>query len=202
MLFQPRTIFGMADDREARAKLLKLVCEAAVPRIREEQPEWFKKYQQAHADDIASWSFTCSRWGDFLAVYIQRGPVRAREPDWYAPQKVCATINLGQSQTISVQDGHGPDSQGRLTIHGDPPKSYQNEAPVRGAVVNLPPPASSYDNCYHSDCQYLGAVTIDGCARPAEDDRIFFAGPNVTIPVPFGLGQDVYAAILAELRTG
>jgi hypothetical protein len=194
----------------------------AIPGIQAQQPITLLIYQAEWKADADGWSFRCERWGDYLAVYFQRGE-----------EKTVKAIPIGKD-TIRFTPGHEPDLGG--TDHFSIGVSYDKNGHYSKEVEVLfegePIPGEKKIN--YDDTRPL-PVGIDKLARKAADDVISFGAGGQTywanaavypgagafvgnsmqtlqsvpvstggdsISVPAGLGQAVYDEILHAIGKG
>lgn len=218
-----KAMFESQDERERRERAEldaanKARAEALVPEVIAEQPARFTKFEAAHAADVAGYSFRCERYGDFLAVFMQRGP----EPEWSygrrRTNKQVSVINLMGASIITLNPGRPADLRGDayFSWHYDYDSQTGKTLGIKvGAqqphydypryqIVTAPVAAQTNGNGYAQDIWngYDGrifGVNVESIARPAEDDRISFQAAGVTLHMPFGCGEAVYASILKAL---
>jgi hypothetical protein len=196
------------------------LCEQAaalIPDIIAKQPAELLSFVSQHATDTASYSFSCKRHGDWLAVFLERGS-----------KKEAHTINLLSCPSIFVESGREPDMKGRISFTATymsnskqrgvaaylrPDCGYspfhvkENEAYPRTTTIYIqPPPSPSREGImmargWAGEDQLRG-LHVPDCAQPAQDDMVIFSNIGVALFMPFGVGQTVYQAILEELTVG
>lgn len=185
-----------------------------IPEIAKQQPERLEKFKKAHADDVSSYRFSCKRHGDFLAVFITRGPDRHAESDYnYRTNKTVAAINIASTSYLSLQSGSDPaaDNIGSFYPVWGSDKKY---SPVCSQSTDWHPRrvmladkniGLSYGGGVHyfvnlprelASC--LDNIRVPGIARSAVDDKIVFEGAGISLCIPHGLGDVVYSKILAS----
>lgn len=216
-----KTMIESQDDRERReraelAAANKARAEALVPEVVAEQQDRLAKFEAAHAADVSGYSFRCERYVDFLAVFIQRGP----EPEWSygrrGTNKRASVINLMGSSIITLNPGRAADLRGDayFSWHYDYDSRTGKTLGVKVAaqqphydypryqIVTAPVAAQANGNAQGvwagSDTRIFG-VHVENVARGAEDDTISFQAAGVTLYMPFGCGDAVYASILKAL---
>lgn len=169
------------------------------PRVRAEQPAKLSEFQAQHLKDAESYSFRCERFGDFLALFIERRGA-----------KVIASVNIEKS-AIKFVEGHPPNMEGWLNayVQGDGSFEWrrqycfseyggQNLGDRAGMFVTDPKPEPGRGMTIHGGPESV--YGIDKCAQGAADDAIRFEAAGATLYAPAGLGRSVYDAILAACR--
>lgn len=190
----------------------------------------YEKMVDAHNADVEGYSLEARRWGDFLALFIQRGG-----------DKYVGSINLAQTAEFRLAEGHRPDKKGKLTyyvrfkkdgaedegsmsIGSDALGSYYfnpNEVPPKGyhysVVARLPSMSTRRQMISLSTQDHgilvgsggdivrlggnYGGIETPGMARAAEDDQIIF-NTGIILYVPAGRGTAIRDTLLAEIAKG
>lgn len=163
------------------------------------------EYERAHEKDRAGYSFYCSRWGDFLAMYVEREGV-----------KFCTALKVADAVQIALANGVPPGLHGTLRYCNTYLRmaSHQtwDELPIRintdldgdddddvaRWMVRLDGSSGSKCSGTYGD---TGRETT-GYAFPARDDQIRFERIGATVYAPVGRGTEVYAHILRALSEG
>lgn len=191
-------------------------------------------FRKAAKDDLAAFSFTCKRYGDFLALFVTRlGAVGDWSNRSIEPVEVAHTINLSGVNQITLSAGHAPDNKGvtRYNIgakgtmgsgnywssshqehsflskplpkgeilYAEPEHVERLGYPATVTDERPDPSASNYSNFGSFQSRVDAGISTTGLPRPAEDDRIKFHGGYITLNVPFGKGEEVYAQILKAM---
>ena len=193
---------------DSEAETIRREGEEAVIRLSAEQPARLAEFQQWLARDKSLYRFRCERHGDFLAVFITRGP--EPEPEyrrWLATNKTVAAVKIGRGG-IRLTEGDDParDQSSALRFEFTDGKRqivlYVRPYESRGMM--LTGPSDGRNNAYisSSDCRYAGqehlaGLIVNEVARPASDDKIYFTDADMTLWIPHGLGGEVYAQIMA-----
>lgn len=196
----------------SKAALIDKVRESAsalIPQILATKDEKLAEFVKVHQADCDSYTFECRRHGDFLAVFIQRGPMPLGVISWKPDNKIAATIVLGETQGFYLRSGEPPSMNGDTTFHqvqivngGDEVLAqYKNAHYPRYEMLYLPPPPGQRDTGqgmmgYYNDGA-LSGIRVSDCPCGATDDTIVFNN-GVRISAPAGLGQGVYDKILAS----
>lgn len=186
----------------------------------------FAQAADEHQRQTRGFAFECRRWGDFLAVFIQRlGNDTSKYWGEKPEKKVVASLNLGKTPIIKLTGGHCFDRRGEVhydySLQSDdggglviwdgsyrispPPKGYQYK--VRPSLPYIAPcrpmlrtGSGEKHRGSYGPSPAIRHVTPD-YPRPARDDEIHFADIDITIFAPAGMGRGVYDAILAEIET-
>lgn len=179
---------------------------ADVPRQRAAEDVLFVEYQAALAADASAWSLRVEKFGNALAIFAEG--LAGWGPNKVVTKELHAVNLIASPNVISVIEGRAPDMLGTKFAHTYYSGKYEwldhsNRAYTgTGAGFFLktdPKPdksaTSSYSMTYSGDLNYM----IDDTARPYEPDRIRFEGAGATLVVPYGLGADAYAKVLAAL---
>jgi hypothetical protein len=216
-------------EREETVQLLKRLADEIRPKIEERQPELLEQAEAAHKEDVESYSFECSRSGDFLSVTITRGYAKSVLGNTLITKSTA--LNLRATTEFVLTEGHGPDRKGSVsipcntwaekdgagigTIYGTSsqhdPYSPRVARKGREWRCEMPyfwvPRERSHYSASGKDDEHTYYKRIDsdrprfeGHVRAAEDDRIEFRGIGITIYAPGGLGRSVHDKILAALR--
>lgn len=185
------------------------------------------KLVETHEEDVASFKFECQRWGDFLALMVERGGT-----------KVMQAIDISAG-AVQLLEGHAPDRKGEVSFYCniEVPESVQRGGSGGGgsgmwtslpllrwpktgkwtvtpiepkmwlkrARIDMPQTNSGSggggDVNHYERAQWMNFVVPTG-ARVAEDDTLHVERSGATLYCPAGLGEQTYAAILAELKNG
>lgn len=185
-----------------------------IERQRGEEPKLFIQFQREMKRDRAAYKIRAEQFGAALALFIQGLVGCGKERKI---QRACHAINLIASpNTISLIEGRAPDmggikwcicnsSRGIEPVFYWRAREHDHFGNLYGgdSFLRLDPKPSE-GNIMHGNSCYSGDLnqSIDGCARPAECDRIRFEGAGATLLVPFGLGDKIYKTILAAMRRG
>ena len=184
-----------------------------IPHVIAERAEKLAEFKQRHEADKASYKFECKRHGEFLAVFITRGPAPKRtryaSSDGRTTNKFAGAINLATSRVFRIKPGSAPACDGVVTLQhqggGKVAEIYNADqnwhTPYRMILVDAQVAAqhAQYMGPYHQDP--LSNMHVQDCPRAAVDDEIYFTGPDITLYAPAGLGQTVQDTILAALET-
>ncbi len=181
-----------------------------------------------HRLDVAEYRFRCERYGDFLAIFVERNG-----------KKLCTALNLAQTKEFQLIEGHEPDMKGTVTYtvcrsNGGGGYSYSSNDSVNYNSDDLeaPPVGCLYKvfatlphiRCTNDDGtpnfpmiisgegarDHRGAgvhlhynpyrrVETNDVSRDALDDCIIFRGIETTLFVPATLGAGVRDEILRWL---
>lgn len=207
--------------------LLEALAIAADPETARLNDEMFVAYVTDHQRQYDGWSFRCTRWGDFLTLFIERqGQPEMSGYIYLTVKKLFSTsLNISSTREIRLETGHGPDqkrevsyayeqrsdsdggyiSATRLTKGGHFVVTPKGCAPIQPApfvVHDAPPDISNYFATYYDHPPYQIQHTFPNGARPAADDRICFEGIGMTLYAPFGRGSSTYDAIMAAIKEG
>lgn len=168
---------------EEKKVLLVAEAQSLIPQVIAAQPDLLASFQVVHGEDLAMWSFSCERWGDFLSIRQARRTYRWSDGKGeYFPDKSIFSVNLSESSRIILREGHGPDLDGDGEFRYCP-VIYEGTTEWTNIVqfpdVKLPgdgrrivgSSGGFYVNGYSTDG--LG-VKVKGVARPSEDDKIVF----------------------------
>jgi hypothetical protein len=187
--------------------------EAALPALLDRRQEFVDAAIAEHSADTAAYDFECRRHGDFLTVFATRLDHKS------APAKFSTAINLLNVIEIRLIAGSAPatnldvywsfhyEREGggyscsplHLPADGEALKAHswvRAASPGRRAYVEPPKPdkhGGMVHYGYDSDSR-RGLMPM-----PAEDDEVRFLGIGSALLVPFGQGQAVLDAILAEM---
>ncbi len=166
---------------------------------------------QRHLDDIQGYSFRCERYGDFLAVFIERNG-----------KKFCTALNIGQTMEIQLHEGHPPDLNGKAVYHVEGAPSTFTD--VNSENLPIPAEGREYkvygrlprerDDMVVIERDTIGSVRFCGhgyggslykrvqteVSRDAQDDHIQFRGIDTTLCAPAGCGAKVRDAILDAIK--
>jgi hypothetical protein len=214
----------------ARAKLAEQ-AQTLIPMVKAQQPERLAAFQADHQSDVDAFSFRCERFGDFLSVFIERrnrnyDPVHNKSPR--AVTKMVMAIRLADAASIVLKLGSDPDLGGKSefvaeNILREGGEKWTEELAIDGAdLPSVGKKAVGWSGHMVGDTSNQLGVSVDGIARPAEDDIITFGQgggtyspqqwsgnmpaptqlPGATISTPSGEGPKIYAEILAALRNG
>ncbi len=188
-------------------------------------PALMDEARKAHADDAAAYSFECKRWGDFLSLFIRRIGRNWMENEASAKQ-FATSVNLSQVRDIRLVEGHAVDQNGVLeygckivvgsgysfVTHPLPKRARKGERyEVAPLLPGIEPGGAMFELREKGGARSLAYCEIDddaplretkGFLRPASDDRVVFSGIDATVLAPFGRGQEVLDAILAEIERG
>lgn len=211
------TIADWYEEREAKLKpiidRLSIEAETMKPEVMLQQPARLAKFQEEHDADVQGYEFRCERWGDYLALFIQRGS--ETESKYWVPEKrrICAALNIGETREIKLIDGRLPDLEGHACFG-----YFEQRDNTTGKDEYCPEPLLlkneirwmklSLDNRTKEEGMHLASerdslpVRLEGVARPAEDDLIRFEGIGATLHMPCGLGKEVYQKILDAIKNG
>jgi hypothetical protein len=138
---------------------------AAVPLIKDAQPERLAKSTIKHVTDVAGFSFRCERFGDFLALFVER-----------AGKKTVEAVNVARAWPIVLTTGHTPDLGGSAYIFIATGVNAGGKVAYSLMLSDLEPiPGVEQLNSWAWGND--GPVTVvTGIARDADDDRIEFGG--------------------------
>jgi len=203
-------------DEEARKKhdaAIFAKAELEALKVRDQKME---EYAKAHEEDVASFSFECVAFGDFLTFVAKRGYLRH-----------CGSLNLSLIKEIQFIEGHVPGDDGTLSYSKEwrPGKDsgsisvswsgsgrFDEAYEKAGYISELQPryvkayagnflflsgkQRKGYDDC---ECEYYNFIErkTSPYPRPAESDRIIFVDTKQELHCPAGLGEDVYRTIVA-----
>lgn len=173
-------------------------------------------------EDKTSYFLKPVRHGDFLSLFITR---QIKTDDI---GRIVTSVNLSHVKRVDLVAGHDPDSKGEamfsycgrqtwMSSPDDPPfatalvpfKAFSGRNLIEGPGMG--DPEAGIDDLYSRARYKLYGMgdrdpsideTVKGLARHAQSDRIHFVGTDTVIPVPFGLGQMIYSAIMDELQRG
>lgn len=101
-------------ERTETIALLNRLADEKRPEVEARQPQLLAMAEAAHNEDVESYSFECSRSGDFLSVTITRGystSVLGRKP-----VAKSTTLNLGATREFVLTEGHAPDREGSFRM--------------------------------------------------------------------------------------
>lgn len=214
-----KTILGIAEP-EPKTTNLEALAVAKIPELEAMFPRLLSKFKTALRKDVASYTFDCRRYGDFMTLEITRGKAFA------------TTINLAQVRSLTLVDGHEPDKLGTITftaylrnstdsyaLYGGMPADTMKANTQDGYewVINPQVPSLSEPSIFalHPDSpgnaggiQYVGhyanntmLTKVQNAPRPAQDDTIRLEGLRATLYVPHGLGSQVRDKILAAMAS-
>src|SRR4051794_27412369 len=106
-------VCGSYEERETRRKELEkdlcIKAEAMKPAIMAEQPVRLDKFLEEHITDGENYGFRCERWGDYLALFIKRGPVPDGKSWGPTTNRRCSSLNIGETREIKLSEGRAPD---------------------------------------------------------------------------------------------
>jgi hypothetical protein len=183
------------------------------------QPEKLKKFQEILEDDIKGFEFRCERWGDYLTLFVKRGPkIEYKDPYGrynFGSNKIVSSINLSESKLINLTLGAAPSLSGKLAFVAGQKRDktwilYDNQEPeyyynykIIEHIEDINPPNAyyGYQHSYNSGGKFVD-VDIDTLAVPAMDDLIIFNGAKYCLHVPFGRGWTIYQQILEAIKQG
>lgn len=191
---------------ERRRAELAALARAEEPAVLARAHERAAAFAVAYERDLAAYKFECRRWGDFLALFIERAnPNHERgEP---AAVLTCATaVNLRDTRELRLDEGHGPDDEGVVCYY------WNTVGGSDRLCVAAWPPAGSYPRLFALDDPDRGYLSYgpdnmvdyktSNYPRPAGDDRIRFEGIGGTLYAPAGRGAEVRDVILREIERG
>lgn len=197
------------DDFEARLASNNVLAQNMEPALRAKQLGALESFRDDLEKDKQTYVFKAVRWGDFLALFIQRGEVRDQYYFGSTPtNKHVAALNIATSREIVLSEGRAPDLSGVITFYlsyaSNPNKEVRAMEPSIPwkRLLTLKQPSEHFGGMLQSSSRDCVTHRMEGCARPSEDDTIYFNGPNATLYVPFGRGAEIYAAILQAIKDG
>lgn len=195
----PKSSGSDTDERESVRKRQREANERElIERVNAYQPERFKLFKEAAIEDVLDYRFSCERFGNHLAMFIERGGDR----------QIIAQAVDGVSAVLII--GAPPDLDGEAQICADWDSLVWCKMPI--TRKSLAAWTEEYPRGYYreesvqvpADAKFGGGVNylskIGGVARPACDDVIRFGNQGYNLAVPFGLGRDVFNTILLALR--
>lgn len=213
-----------ADEHAEIVAYLEAAAKSQTAEALAAQDGLLEGFQAQHDADVAGFKFECRRWGDFLALMVER-----------QGSKEMQALHIGAG-SVSLLLGNVPDRGGTITFSystertdgGDGYTScwvdgygFQLKWPEGAKFVvkpNVPHRSYGY-SCIEMKSEkdgpqmlYMGQPyqvsnvvrghSIPTGARPASDDILHFEKTGANLRVPASLGQTVYGAILAELEKG
>lgn len=198
----------MALERD-NGEELRAKAAAMIPEILAGREAKLAEFVRLHETDKRSFAFACKRHGQFLAVFVSRGPAQREYYQTFRdghPNKSAHAINLLGVQVISLGRGHEPDMLGRAAFH-DPYYSGEGIIRVDYEYSYYPRyPELAFDAAAQQGAMFIGGggrsalsnTHVAECPRGAQDDEVYFKGLGLRLKVPAGLGQSVFDAILLE----
>lgn len=190
---------------ERVAEELRQQAAAMIPTLTAQFPDKLAEYRRAHDADVAGYNFECKRHGDFLAVFMQRGPLPDKRERWVTERKIAQTINLGQTKTIGIAPGAIPDMTGRLKFcvsGADAAADWMvpsQNFPMIQVQLPVVDPNTYFGSMVTSNREPFGDMHLPDAPHTARDDTLNFHGIGVSIFAPAGMGQQIYDTILREL---
>lgn len=188
--------------REARKQALMNWIPSEIAR----QPAKFSEYEKTLADDIAGFSISFIRFGDFVCVKMWRNKNETTKAIQLERMPVLddkgkPTARL-KPASITLHPGFAP----ALGASGVAREQNYGEIKFFAAATgrkNLAVPFyyGEIGNTYGGYQDQAIRVPIDaGMAQPAIDDAISFDGAGVILEMPFGAGQSAYDKLLRAIR--
>ena len=191
------------------------VRERFVAGIPELQKEVFDELKR----DRDSFSIRLNRFGDFLAMIIHRGfgdPVKGSESANLQNTKrikliegKCPTIGSGSARFV-VGKIHNSDSlrifdlaSSRLdTTPGNTGRYIFERDRFNDDFFQSDGHYFHRDNAMIKQMMSIDGSDVSSCPSYAVSDQIHFVGTDLSLSIPFGLGQSVYDQIHEELQRG
>lgn len=222
-------LLGENREAESRRRLNEMAVEAEA-KLRADNPDLLTKFSDELERQKVGFRFYFRRHGDFLTVTLTRNGNLGSE--WYpAKTSFVETINLSKVRSIRFEAGHAPDDNGRFSwvwenvirnesgnIIGSGSGSGYPLWPWDGEIVVRPcgsPTHVQQGRQFIRDysvkefghgAMRLGSEGIShhtaDFPQQAKDDTIQFGGLEYAILAPFGLGQAMHDALLAEIARG
>lgn len=196
------------------AEKIRAAVSDAIPQVQAENAEKLAEYKRLHESDVKSYHFRCERYGEFLALYIRRGP---------DDNKTVHAINIAQT-TVKLVEGHLPDlggevgfrTRGRTSLSDSsasisivaiwPGIEFEHSYPRRRVIETMAKPDEDWV-CFGDDDYILADLRVPECAQPALDDEIHIEllpqpGTGIILTTPAGCGKDVFDTIMAAVGQG
>lgn len=192
------------DERAALYAARERAARAKEPEVLARIPAEMALNEADHKRQVAGYKFECRRYGDFLALFMER-PVAAGN-EGFSQGRLTTSVNIAATRELRLNAGRAPDLDGVVRYH-----VYDGKGDARPDYIyciNTAPPLFSLDiivtrdsdNCHYYEERSHASYRTLHFPRPAADDRIRFEGIGATIFAPFGCGQAVYDAILKEIE--
>lgn len=215
---RPRATTLTGDTPMPNTDFLSL-AQAAETNLLAEQPAALTEHWAAHNKDCAHYQCSPRRWGDFLALEVQRwghgsgiGPFGWLVETEEAEHRQTVAVPLAQVRDVLLVPGHGPDRgaqatwyqggrDGALVYHQISSYGRHNTVYRPMWVAEAKPgPGNQYQGMWGSGGpEQVPGIVTEGLAQPAKDDEIRFNGAGV-LYVPCGLGSKVWTDVMREME--
>ena len=98
-------------EGEETLALWEELAKQAEPDVLSKRQTALEEARARHAEDLAGFAFKCIRYGNFLTLFISRGNPPPKQ--YYVSEKnFSIALNLDCINSITLEEGHGPDENG------------------------------------------------------------------------------------------